>query len=155
MTMTKAQKSKLTKLRKKVLNEDGSYKTDADPDDLTELAKLVAMEEADAKAETPETDGADEGGESQKEPEASESENEAGADDEELEPEPEPEIDLTGLPEIVHPHVKAGCKYIGVDSDGVMILHNSEGYHRIASDGKQLDLLGDGLDKNYLRSLKK
>ena len=67
----------------------------------------------------------------------------------------EPQVDITGIPTIAHRHVQTGYKYLGVDKDGIHILHDETGYHRVASDGIQLDLLGDGLPKEYLASLKK
>ena len=65
------------------------------------------------------------------------------------------EPELVGIPNAVKRHVRAGCEYLGADPEGVFIVRNTEGYHRVAADGVQLDLLGDGLPDEYLKSLRK
>jgi len=156
--MTDEEKSRLEELTKKCLKQDGQPRSNANEDELTELAVLQGKAEADGQqGENPEQPNPNTPLE---ENEGSEGDTETPNDDSngtepEEGPKPEPEMDLTGIPGIAHRHVKAGCVYHGVDAEGNHILHNEIGYHRIASDGIQLDLLGDGLPEEYLASLKK
>lgn len=156
--MTDEQKARMAELEQKCLKKDGTPRQDADGDDLTELAVLQAEAEAEKEKPAP------------PEPPPPEPPKETPDENPDLTPPTPPSdgdsppqrvsgnrknVDLSKIPGIAHKNVLEGYKYCGVDKQGIHILHNESGYWRIASDGEQLDYMGDGFPKKYLRSLKK
>lgn len=124
------ERKRLKELQKKCLDKNGDYIENSEFDDLNELAVLTAKSnatpvEAPVKPEKP----------NQAAPAAPQGKSH---------------------PDIVDRWVKRGYKYIGADKNKVHILYNPEEqqYYRLNRDPNFVDNLGDGLNEDYIKSLK-
>lgn len=158
-----AGKSRYEELVELCKNPDGSYKEDADPNDLAELAKLEVdrdtindeQENDEGAGSVAENDGSDQGSD------GTEQENDEGAEPKfamkNSDPfSSKPPVTKRRPPKALRKYVKKGYKYCGVDENGVHILHDDSGFWRFSKDNQgngHLDYICDALPKEYLEKL--